>query len=93
MSERCALEATQLRAVKSAKDVQGSLRGLAPSEVVCIRADAYIYMYRYAHKDIYIYIILYYIILYYIVLYCIMLYYITLHYIILYYIILYYIIL
>ena len=61
MSERCALEATQLRAVKSAKDVQGSLRGLAPSEVVCIRTDPYIYMYRYAHKDTYIFfnIILY----------------------------------
>lgn len=63
MSERCALEATQLRAVKSAQDVQGSLR-LASSEVVCIRTDVYIYMYRYAREGriyVHIYIYIYYI--------------------------------
>ena len=58
MSEdTCALEATQLRAVKSAQDVRRVVcRGSgSPSEVVCIRTRSihlyiYIYMYRYAQK-------------------------------------------
>lgn len=61
MSERCALEATQLRAVKSAQDAKGSLPGVwLQVKLFVFGQEVYIYMYRYAQEArIYVHIFTY----------------------------------